>query len=142
MKKYIAYGSNLNLGQMARRCPSAKVLGVSYLKDYKLTFRRVATIEECKGSVVPVGIWEIDDLSERALDIYEGFPHLYRKEIFNIELNGKPEQAMVYIMNNGEPALPSEQYYNVIKQGYHDVGLDTAYLEEALKDTYDRMKKD
>jgi len=28
-KLYIAYGSNLNLTQMAKRCPTAKVLGAS-----------------------------------------------------------------------------------------------------------------
>ena len=38
-KKYIAYGSNLNLEQMAFRCPTAKVVGKSELKDYELLFR-------------------------------------------------------------------------------------------------------
>jgi len=32
-KLYIAYGSNLNLPQMAHRCPSAKVVGASEIKD-------------------------------------------------------------------------------------------------------------
>ena len=36
---YIAYGSNLNLEQMAFRCPTAKVVGKSELKDYELLFR-------------------------------------------------------------------------------------------------------
>ena len=30
--KYIAYGSNLNLRQMARRCPTAKVVGTALLR--------------------------------------------------------------------------------------------------------------
>jgi hypothetical protein len=38
-KLYIAYGSNLNLTQMAKRCPTAKVLGASEIKDYALVFR-------------------------------------------------------------------------------------------------------
>ena len=47
---YIAYGSNLNLEQMAFRCPTAKVVGKSELKDYELLFRggrrgAVATVE-------------------------------------------------------------------------------------------------
>lgn len=141
MKKYIAYGSNLNLSQMARRCPTAKVLGIGVLNDYKLTFRNVATIEKCTGSVVPIGIWEIDDISEKALDRYEGYPRLYRKEEVEFNLNGKIDKGMVYIMNAGEPALPSEYYYNVIRDGYLDTGLDITYLEDALKDTYQRIKK-
>ena len=54
-KLYIAYGSNLNLPQMAKRCPAAKVVGTSEIKDYALVFRgsghgAVATIEPCVGS--------------------------------------------------------------------------------------------
>ena len=54
-KLYIAYGSNLNLPQMAHRCPSAKVVGASEIKNYALVFRggrsgAVATIEPCEGS--------------------------------------------------------------------------------------------
>ena len=61
---YIAYGSNLNLPQMAFRCPTAKVVGASEIKDYGLLFcgsRRnsVATVETLKGSTVlwfPLGL--------------------------------------------------------------------------------------
>ncbi len=42
---YIAYGSNLNLPQMGRRCPTAKVVGTSEIKNYELLFRGVATVE-------------------------------------------------------------------------------------------------
>lgn len=70
-KMYVAYGSNLNLNQMARRCPNAKVVGIGSLKNYQLTFRRVATIEPVDGAVTPVGVWEISPKDERNLDIYE-----------------------------------------------------------------------
>ena len=30
---YYAYGSNLNLRQMARRCPTAKLLGTGVIPD-------------------------------------------------------------------------------------------------------------
>ena len=33
---YIAYGSNINLEQMAYRCPHSKVVGTSEIKDYEL----------------------------------------------------------------------------------------------------------
>ena len=52
---YIAYGSNLNLPQMAFRCPTAKVVGASEIKGYELLFRggrkgAVATVEPLEGS--------------------------------------------------------------------------------------------
>ena len=78
-KFYIAYGSNLNLEQMADRRPTARVVRATVLDDYQLVFRGVATIVPRPGAKVPVAIWEIDEECEEALDIYEGYPHLYRK---------------------------------------------------------------
>ena len=118
-KLYVAYGSNLNLTQMAHRCPNAKVVGKGILKDYQLTFRHVATIEPEKGAETPVGVWEITPACEKALDIYEGYPRMY----------------------DGEPCLPSEYYYGTIRCGYADVGLDEKYLYTALADTVKRMQK-
>ena len=37
---YIAYGSNINLEQMANRCPNSKVIGKEMLKGYELVQRR------------------------------------------------------------------------------------------------------
>lgn len=135
-KKYVAYGSNLNVCQMARRCPNATVFGIGKIKDYQLTFRGVATIVPEQGREVPVAVWEIDERDEKSLDIYEGYPSFYRKETIAVEMeNGETIDGMVYIMNSGIPHQPSQIYYEVIKQGYQDVGLDTKYLDEALKDT-------
>lgn len=141
---YIAYGSNLNLGQMANRCPTATVVGTTYINDYELVFRggsncAVATIEKKKGSRVPVTVWDIKDFDEKRLDAYEGYPRLYKKEDFKIELNGEKITAMAYVMTPGhELGVPSDYYYNVIYQGYEDNELDTEILEDALENT---MKK-
>lgn len=138
--KYIAYGSNLNLKQMARRCPTAKVVGTALLKDYQLTFRGVATIVPKQGAMTPVAVWDIDEQSERALDRYEGYPHLYRKEYLEIECNGNLMKALVYVMNGCHPSLPSMGYYEAIREGYMDTGLDESFLIGALEDTEQRIK--
>lgn len=40
-RKYIAYGSNLNREQMAKRCPDAKVIGSGMLTlEYTLKMRQ------------------------------------------------------------------------------------------------------
>ena len=131
-KYYVAYGSNLNLEQMKRRCPTAKVVGTCHLTGYQLLFQRVATIVPRPGTEVPVAIWEIDDACEQALDRYEGFPYLYRKEYLPVTVNGETVDAMVYIMNTGAPQQPPRSYLNTILQGYIDCSLDTHFLEEAL----------
>lgn len=78
---YMAYGSNMNLEQMADRCRTAEVVGKGILKNYELLFRgarhgAVATVEPREGSSVPVVLWEIGAWDEVALDCYEGYPRL------------------------------------------------------------------
>ena len=138
-KLYIAYGSNLNLKQMAVRCPTAKPVGTAMLKGWQLTFRGVATLEPKDGAETPVGIWEITPQDEMMLDRYEGFPRLYRKEVVAVELKGKTVKAMLYLLNEGMPCLPSKWYLNAIAQGYEDVGLDTVHITKALEHTRERM---
>lgn len=136
---YIAYGSNLNLPQMAYRCPTARVVGVSKIRDYELLFRgarqnAVATVEPLKGSRVPVLFWTLGERDLRALDHYEGYPHFYRKEILVVELKGRTVPAMVYIMNEGHPfGAPSDHYLNIILKGYKSAGFDTEILERAVE---------
>ena len=136
---YIAYGSNLNLEQMARRCPYAVPIGPAELPGYKLLFRggkesSVATMEPQEGSAVPVLVWEITPRCEQELDYYEGWPRLYRKETVSVRLDGKPVEAMVYIMNNGWPVgTPGGGYYNAIAEGYATAGFDLAVLDDAVR---------
>lgn len=136
---YIAYGSNLNLPQMAFRCPTAKVAGTSEIKDYELLFRggqrgAVATVEPLKGSSVPVLLWKIRPTDEQALDRYEGYPHFYHKEILPVELDGKTQPAMVYVMNDGHPlGAPSDYYLETIMDGYKTASFDTEILTQAVE---------
>jgi gamma-glutamylcyclotransferase (GGCT)/AIG2-like uncharacterized protein YtfP len=128
---YLAYGSNLNLEQMKHRCPTAKVVGATVMRNWQLLFWGVATIERCKGAQVPVLVWDIQPQDEYALDRYEGWPHLYRKESVRVTLNGKQVRAMVYVMNRGHEHAPSRAYYDTILQGYKSAGFDTNILRRA-----------
>lgn len=130
---YITYGSNINLEQMSNRCPNSKVIGKEMLKGYELEFRGVATIVPNDKSEVPILIWEIDGRDEHSLDRYEGFPNLYRKELFEIEVDGEKKECMAYLMNKGQISPPTSYYYSVINQGYEANGMDTSYLRAALE---------
>lgn len=143
---YIAYGSNLNLTQMEQRCPTARVIGTSEIKDYELVFRgsrysAVATIEPCEGSRVPVLLWGIQLEDEKSLDRYEGYPNFYEKENMEIVLNGRTVSAMVYVMTPGhELGIPSKRYKRSIEEGYMDAGFDTDFLENAVDKTIGRIE--
>ena len=129
---YFAYGSNLNLFQMKRRCKDSVFLKKYELKGYKLNFRskyRAADIEKSKNSLVPGALFEISKSDEKKLDVYEDFPILYRKYYFLYE--GK--KIMTYTMTKKTPfRFPTERYLNVVKRGYKDCQLEQKYLEQAL----------
>lgn len=133
-KKYVAYGSNLNLEQMAARCPSARVIGKGEIRDYELLFRgnkysAVATVEPKAGASVPVLIWEIGPEDEWNLDVYEGYPRLYGKENLAVQTEGGCESIMAYTMNEGrEIGMPSARYLETIKEGYETAGFDVGGL--------------
>lgn len=144
-KLYVAYGSNLNLEQMRRRCSTSKVVGSSVLYGQSLLFRgekggAVATVEPKRGGQVPVLIWEIAPADEAALDRYEGFPFLYRKETVKIKLDGKLVEAMVYIMNVDDEVYgykplnqPDISYYSTIREGYKSAGFNLDVLRKATE---------
>mgnify|MGYP003660040423 CR=1 FL=1 len=133
---YAAYGSNLNIDQMSRRCPDARPCGTGWIKDYRLCFRGVADIAPAKGERTPVGFWEITERCESALDRYEGFPNLYQKIYFK---NDQDDAViMAYIMNRSrDESSPSASYYETIVEGYGDFGFDYFILDKALHDAFD-----
>ena len=137
MKTYIAYGSNMNVEQMRRRCPGAILEGTAELKDYEIVFRGnshtgVANIEPKRDGSIPVVVWKITPEDEVNLDIYEGFPVLYTKKILTIEKNGKKRRGMAYIMTDGHRyQKPSVAYLETIANGYDHFGLDVTELFEA-----------
>lgn len=131
---YIAYGSNLNLDQMAMRCPTAEIVGTTFLRGWRLMFRGVATIERCTEYTVPVLVWRLQPEDELALDKYEGWPYLYRKETLRITVNGKRIYAMVYIMNETSHPYgsPSSSYLKTINTGYISADFDIRILRQAV----------
>ena len=56
---------------MVDRCPDASYLGNTMLKNWRLIFKSVATIEKDLGKYVPVGVFQITIECEKALDIYD-----------------------------------------------------------------------
>ncbi|WP_206457856.1 gamma-glutamylcyclotransferase family protein [Anaerovorax sp. IOR16] len=137
---YAAYGSNMNLEQMSMRCPYAEVLCIGTLKDYRLTFcgnrsgSGVANIQRENGSTVPIVLWIITSRCEKVLDIYEGYPRLYKKQIIKVKTQYGIVEAMAYVMSKEyeRPATPGGRYYGIIQRGYEDHGLDIAPLIASL----------
>ncbi len=144
---YIAYGSNLNIPQMRMRCPGARIIGTSEIKDYQLLFKgsktgSYLTIEPKEGSSVPVVAWEVTAEDEAALDRYEGFPTFYYKAEMKLPIKGirsgkvRTRNTFVYIMHEDRPlGLPSNYYLATCLQGYRSFGFDKKMLAQAYTDS-------
>ena len=151
MKKrcYIAYGSNLNMEQMALRCPRATILGTAELKGWELLFKgskigAYLTIEERDGGLVPVVIWEVTESDEAALDRYEGFPSFYYKKELRLQYKDirtggrRTVNAFAYIMYENRPiGIPSDFYMRTCLEGYDAFFFDRKVLAAA----YDKCRE-
>ena len=121
MRLYGAYGSNLNLKQMQRRCPDAYPLYSFYLDNYSLVFKGVADLEKQVGSISFMAVYEITKQCETALDMYEEYPDVYKKKIVKRKIEGKNRDIMFYVMRKKyNYAIPTIKYFNVIKEGYRN----------------------
>ena len=129
---YFAYGSNLNLYQMKRRCKDSIFLKKINLKNFRLTFRskyRAADIEPKKNSIVFGALFEISKSDEKKLDLYEDFPILYKKYYFTYY--GK--KIMTYVMSKKTKFMyPRIKYLKTILQGYKDCKIDKRNLKKVL----------
>ena len=127
---------------MAYRCPNSKKFGVGMLKGWRAVFNIHMDIipTNNEDDIVPVVAWNIAKEDWRRLDMYEGYPSYYVKEIVNVILdNGKEEDAVVYVMADNRKGIcpPYKDYFDGIKRGYIENGIDVEYLYEALEHSYE-----
>jgi len=132
-KLYFGYGSNLDILQMKRRCRDCVPIQPAKLPGYLLTFSGVLTIAKDPSAFVLGGIYQVSDSDEGALDIYEGYPHLYVKRYTHVTIAGKRCEVFYYVMpeDSYNVSPPSPGYYTTCERGYFDWGLDVKELEAA-----------
>lgn len=136
---YLAYGMNTNPEEMAFRCPDSRYLGNVVLHGLRLEFCGVADVHDHAQSSCHVAAWEVSAADERALDVLEGFPHLYGKEYTTIEHpeTGEEVRAMFYRINEGHArrqlGRPSTHYWALLNSGYAEHGLPGEQLQDALE---------
>ena len=137
---FAAYGAGVTRGEMAKHCPTAKLIGTAELKNYRLAFRgsragALVTIEKAKGSIVPALLWEISPQDEAALERWFGVPELYRKATIKVRRDGAPVDALIFILISGKPQnKPSAFYYSTLLEGYRAAGFDADILKAAVQD--------
>lgn len=138
---YFAYGSNLDLDQMARRCPSARPMGAATLADVCLAFAGqssiwgggVATLLPAPGERVHGLLWTMSDEDWVSLDIAEGVPKSYQRiEREARTVDGATLRVNAYTKHDPRLAPPSLAYREVIARGYARMGFPAEALQAAV----------
>jgi len=85
---YFAFGSNLHLGQMAKRCPESRYIGTGILHDYRFQInqRGFANVLHSLGNHVEGLFYLISQTNEGRLDRSEGVPTSYQKKYLTVEV--------------------------------------------------------
>ncbi len=146
---YFAFGSNLNPGQMAQRCPGHRVVGLAVLRDHRLAFPLtssdwgggVAGLQVAHGSEVWGVVYDLTDEHVTALDTYEGFVgpgnqhNLYERERVWVDLT-RPDDGSIprrvraeyYVPRVTNPSPPSRRYLDAILEGARHHRLPDEYV--------------
>jgi gamma-glutamylcyclotransferase (GGCT)/AIG2-like uncharacterized protein YtfP len=129
---YFAYGANINVDDMAWRCPQAHPIGAFELRNWQLELYCHATIEPKQNSSVHGVLWELTPECEQALDRFEGFPSYYTKRTWN----QGGQWFFFYEMTDPKSGTPSTGYIQGIANGYNQWRLPQSKLKESLDRIY------
>jgi phage replication-related protein YjqB (UPF0714/DUF867 family) len=128
---YFAYGSNLCVAQMARRCPGAADPRPAILAehDWLINQRGVATVEPFAGTDVHGVVWQVSDDDLAKLDGVEGVPVRYRRHRLTVHTDGGPSDAWVYIDHRVRTGAPRPGYLERIIAAAVHHGLPRGWID-------------
>jgi len=134
---YFAYGSNMDKQQMNTRCPSAKLIGLSNIKnfEYYIDARGYASLRPRCGSTTYGILWDIRDPDDwKKLDYCEGVRYdTYRRHYIQDEDLAGDQRCAVYISTTATSGKPRPGYQEKIVKALYD-------LKTHLVNGYDSMK--
>jgi hypothetical protein len=110
---YFAYGANMSVNAMGRRCPRSRALGPARLERHRLQVMRegwLTAVRDARSAVHGV-LWDLALSDVAALDRYEGLPQgLYAKLTQPIIAERGSRQAIVYFGLNSGPGTARPAY--------------------------------
>lgn len=113
MPLYFAYGSNMDVEQMALRCPRSRPLGVARLMRHRLAVMREGWLTAMRDPAAAVEgvLWDAALADMRALDRYEGLDEgLYVKASQPVVAKSAPKRALIYFGANSGPGVARADY--------------------------------
>ncbi|KIM37079.1 hypothetical protein M413DRAFT_423923 [Hebeloma cylindrosporum] len=141
---YFAYGSNLWLDQMERRCPESKFIGIALLNEWKwiINVRGCATIIPSEGDIVYGFLYELSTQDVLNLNGFEG-PMYERQTIPVIPINKEEHQSkdavdsLVYVdVERKSESQPRTEYIYRMNMAIADglkEGIPSDYMDKYLR---------
>lgn len=133
---YFAYGSNLSLKQMNKRCPNSVKIGKGILKNYKwiISSRGYANIVESSSDFVEGVVYRITKHDEDTLDKKEGVKlGCYKKKTMVILMDNYEHECLVYVDPITKEGKIKSRYEKRINAGIVDSLLSPYYIEKYIR---------
>ena len=131
MPTYFAYGANMDVEAMGRRCPASVPLGPARLVGHRFLVMRdgTASVRPSPGATVHGLLWTLALADVRALDRFEEVEAgLYRKAVRPVlKVRGGSAQALIYIGRTVEEGPPQPGYMEAVLASARALGFPEPY---------------
>jgi gamma-glutamylcyclotransferase len=134
---YFAYGSNLSLEQMNKRCPNSVKIGKGVLENYKwiINSRGYANVIKSPSDYVEGIVYRITKHDENTLDEKEGVKKgCYEKKIMTILMDNREHECLVYVDPITDEGKIKSGYEKRINVGIVDSLLSPLYIEKYIRE--------
>lgn len=131
---YFAYGANLDVAEMQRRCPTSTFIGTAVLPQYRFIIfsHGVASVSQDPSRSVYGIVWSVTPQDINALDKFEGVAQgRYARSSVEVQLqDGTTTQALIYLGADATFGTPRDGYLENIVQNAQQHGFPAEYIEE------------
>src|SRR5215471_3796921 len=128
---HFAYGSNMSVALMRRRCPGARLEGGASLPGYRFIIMQsgYASMVPAPGSSVRGLLWRVTPRDVAALNAYENLDGgLYRAVTMAVASHRRRWAALVYIGCDRVCGRPRPGYLDVVIEAARNAGFPRRYL--------------
>ena len=157
---YFAYGSNMSVEQMKKRCPDSLLIGKGFITNHKICFPQIAVTRGLLGVAgIREGvetdevyglIYKLTDKDLELLHTFEGydkdsisnssyFPKHVKFNLYNEEtgtyVSQESQQVIIYQSNfdNGDDFYVSSDYLLLMLKPMIKYGLDNNYILKIME---------
>lgn len=129
---YFAYGANMDVAAMARRCPASRLLGPARLMRHQFFIMSsgFASVRLRLGSAVYGVLWSLALADVPTLDRFEDVAGgLYRKSLHPVIRPGGSLRALVYVGRDTDAGPPRRGYFEAVIAAAVAAQCPASYVE-------------